>query len=41
MAWLDGGRALLVVDAVGKVTLLDSVPRAARVAPPPDQASTR
>ena len=41
MAWLDGGRALLVVDAVGKVTLLDSVPRAARVAPQPDQASTR
>lgn len=35
--WLDGGRALLVLDGKGRLTLLDSVPRRTRLA----QVSTR
>jgi hypothetical protein len=41
LSWIDQGRALLAVDASGKVTLLDSVPRRTRVAESPIHASTR
>lgn len=45
LEWIDGGRALLVVDAAGEVFLLDSVPRrtrlAAATAAAPAQLSTR
>jgi WD40 repeat protein len=37
LEWVDDGRALLVLDGKGKITLLDSVPMQTRVA----QASTR
>ena len=32
LEWLDGGSALLAIDAAGEVFLLDSVPRRARLA---------
>ena len=41
LSWIDQGRALLALDASGKVTLLDSVPRRTRVAESPIHASTR
>jgi WD40 repeat protein len=41
LSWIDEGRALVAVDAEGRVTLLDSVPRRTRLAESTVQASTR